>query len=144
MSAHDPAPLRVAICDDDPAFRDLLRRVLRDHVEVVGAAGSPEEALEVTRETQPDALLLDVLLGTRTAIETLPQLLVAAPRTMVAALTGLDAEDWEADVLVAGAFVFYEKTSALHLAQLLRDDVTLFRRALEGEDVLAPSALGRR
>jgi DNA-binding NarL/FixJ family response regulator len=144
VSAHEPAPLRVAICDDDPAFRNLLQRVLRDHVEVVGTAGTCEEALEVTRATQPDALLLDVLLGTRTVIEVLPQLLVAAPRTMVAALTGLDAEDWEAEVLVAGAFVFYEKTSALHLPQLLRDDLTLFRRALDGEDVLAPSALGRR
>jgi CheY-like chemotaxis protein len=139
-----PAPLRIVICDDDPAFRSLVQRVLRDHVEVVGTAGSCDEALEVTAATQPDALLLDVLLGTDTVIGVLPQLLVAAPRTMVAALTGLDAEDWEDDVLVAGAFVFYEKTSALHLPRLLEDDLALFRRALEGEDVLAPSALGRR
>jgi two-component system, OmpR family, response regulator MprA len=139
-----PAPLRIVICDDDPAFRNLVQRVLRDHVEVVGTAGTCDEALEVTASTQPDALLLDVLLGTDTVIGVLPQLLVAAPRTMVAALTGLDAEDWEDDVLLAGAFVFYEKTSALHLPRLLADDLTLFRRALEGEDVLAPSALGRR
>jgi DNA-binding NarL/FixJ family response regulator len=138
------AKLRVAICEDDPVFRDLVRRVLRDHVEVVGTAGSCEEALAVTAETQPDALLLDVLLGTENVIQVLPQLLVEAPRTMVAALSGLDAEDWEDDVLLAGAFVFYEKTSVLQLPRLLDHDVALFRRALAGEDVLAPSALGRR
>jgi DNA-binding NarL/FixJ family response regulator len=138
------ALLRVAICDDDPAFRNLVQRVLRDHVEVVGTASSCDEALAVTADTQPDALLLDVLLGTDNVIRVLPQLLVDAPRTMVAALSGLDAEAWEDDVLRAGAFVFYEKTSALHLPRLLDHDVALFRRALSGEDVLAPSALCRR
>lgn len=135
---------RVVICDDDPDFRKIVLRVLRDHVEVVGTARSCEEALSVTATTQPDVLLLDVLLGTENAIDVLPQLLIDAPRTMVAALSGLDAEHWEDDVLVAGAFVFYEKATALHLPRLLEFDVALFRRALAGEDVLAPSALGRR
>lgn len=136
--------LRVVVCDDDAAFRNLIQRVLRDTVEIVAAVGTYDQALEVAGREQPDIVLLDLQLGVRNVIDVLPKLLVVAPRTMVAALSGLDAADWEDDVLVAGAFVYYEKTSVLMLPRLLAEDVTLFRRALEGEDVLAPSALRRR
>lgn len=136
--------LRVVVCDDDPAFRNLVRRVLRDHVDLVGLAATGDEAVALVTEHQPDALLLDVQLRGESGIDVLPRLLRAGPRTMVAALTGLDAEAWERDVLVAGAFVYYEKPTILELPALLRDDLHLFRRALAGEDVLAPSALRRR
>lgn len=136
--------LRVGICDDDPAFRGLVRRVLQDHVEVVGVVATGDEAVDLVAETQPDALLLDVQLSGESGIDVLPRLLRAGPSTMLAALSGLDAESWEHDALVAGAFVYYEKTTVIELPALLRDDVALFRRALAGEDVFAPSALRRR
>jgi hypothetical protein len=59
---------------------------------------------------------------------------------MIAIFSALDVETEE-----TGAFVFYEKrvtTSAL--AKILAEDYTLFRRALEGEDVCAPLAADRR
>jgi DNA-binding response OmpR family regulator len=137
--------LRVGVCDDDPAFGNLVRRVLRDHVEVVGVVQTGDEVVELVEREQPDAVLLDVHLGGgENAIDVLPRLLRAGPSTMVAALSGLDAESWEDEVLLAGAFVYYEKTTVIELPRLLTDDVTLFRRALAGHDVLAPSALRRR
>lgn len=136
--------LRVAICDDDPVFRRLLRRVLHNHAEVVGDVGTGDEALTLLEDTRPDVLLLDVQLGDESVLGLLPPLLRAGPTTMIAALTGLDAASWEREVLVAGAFVYYEKTHVLDLPTLLTEDVALFQRALAGEDVLAPSALGRR
>jgi DNA-binding NarL/FixJ family response regulator len=136
--------LRVGICDDDPAFRNLVRRVLQDHVEVVGVVATEDEAVDLVADTQPDALLLDVQLSGESGIDVLPRLLRAGPSTMLAALSGLDAESWEHEALVAGAFVYYEKTTVIELPTLLRDDVALFRRALAGEDVFAPSALRRR
>jgi DNA-binding response OmpR family regulator len=137
--------LRVGVCDDDPAFGNLVRRVLRDHADVVGVVQTGDEVVELVEHEHPDAVLLDVHLGGgENAIDVLPRLLRAGPSTMVAALSGLDAESWEDDVLLAGAFVFYEKTTVIELPRLLTDDVTLFRRALAGEDVLAPSALRRR
>ena len=63
---------------------------------------------------------------------------------MVAALTGRPAEEEERSTLAAGAFVFYEKDLVGKLAGLLSRDLELFRRALAGEDLLAPSALARR
>lgn len=136
--------LRVGVCDDEAAFRNLVTRVLRGHVEVVGAVASGDEAVELVTEQQPDALLLDIQLDGESGLDVLPRLLRAGPTTMIAALSGLDAAAWEHDVRGAGAFVYYEKTSAIELPTLLRTDVALFRRALAGEDVLAPSALRRR
>lgn len=137
-------PLRVGVCDDDAAFRNLVRRVLQGRVDVVGVVATGDEAVELVAEQQPDALLLDVLLSGESGIDVIPRLLRAGPTTMLAALSGLDAEAWEDDVLLAGAFVYYEKTTVIELPNLLREDVALFRRALAGEDVFAPSALGRR
>lgn len=137
--------LRVGVCDDDPAFGNLVHRVLRDHVEVVGVVHTGDEIVDLVEATGPDAVLLDVHLGGgENAIDVLPRLLRAGPHTMLAALTGLDPASWERDVLVAGAFVYYEKTAVIDLPSLLETDVALFRRALAGEDVLAPSALRRR
>ncbi|WP_052667196.1 response regulator [Nitriliruptor alkaliphilus] len=143
MSNTQPA-LRVGVCDDDPAFRGLVRRVLEDHVDLVGVVATGDDAVDLVTETKPDVLLLDVLLSGESGIEVIPRLLRAGPTTMLAALSGLDAERWEQEVLVAGAFVYYEKTTILELPDLLPTDVALFRRALAGEDVLAPSALRRR
>jgi CheY-like chemotaxis protein len=137
--------LRVGVCDDDPAFGNLVQRVLRDEAEVVGVVHTGDEIVDLVAETSPDVVLLDVHLGGgENAIDVLPRLLRAGPHTMLAALTGLDPASWEQDVLVAGAFVYYEKTAVIDLPSLLRNDVALFRRALDGEDVLAPSALRRR
>jgi CheY-like chemotaxis protein len=137
-------PLRVGVCDDDAAFRNLVRRVLEDRVDVVGVVATGDEAVELVAEQQPDVLLLDVLLSGESGIDVIPRLLRAGPTTMLAALSGLDAEAWEDDVLLAGAFVYYEKTTVIALPTLLHQDVALFRRALAGEDVFAPSALRRR
>jgi hypothetical protein len=68
----------------------------------------------------------------------------ATPRSMIAALTALPAEAEEASTLRAGSFVFYEKGMLTSLPTYLQTDLALFRRALEGEDIVAPSALVRR
>jgi DNA-binding response OmpR family regulator len=135
---------RVAISEDDPVLVGLLRRILEPHVAVIGTAATAAATLALVDDEQPDVLLLDVMLGGDSAIDLVPQLVTAAPRTLVAAMTGLDPVEWEDRLLRAGAFVFYEKTVLLELPALIDHDLTLFRRALEGEDVLAPSALRRR
>lgn len=58
---HD-APLRVFLVDDEPLARARARRVLGElgGVEVVGEAGSVDEALPAVRALRPDVVLLDV------------------------------------------------------------------------------------
>ncbi len=57
-----PAPLRLAIVDDEPLARARVRRMLAGdpQVEVVGEAGNADEARALVRTARPDALLLDI------------------------------------------------------------------------------------
>ncbi len=53
---------RVLIVDDEPLFRDLLRRTLSSEpdIEVTGIAGEAESALRLISETEPDVILMDI------------------------------------------------------------------------------------
>lgn len=56
-------PVRVFHCDDSAAFRVLVREMLRElgGVEVVGAAGTVDDALAALPGAAPDVILLDLL-----------------------------------------------------------------------------------
>jgi two-component system, LytTR family, response regulator len=57
--------LRLMVVDDEPPARRGLKRLMQAHedVEIVGEAGSLDEAHELTHALRPDAIFLDVNLG---------------------------------------------------------------------------------
>ncbi|OON75598.1 response regulator [Streptomyces tsukubensis] len=59
------APVRLLLCDDHAVVRAGLRALLAsaDGMEVVGEAGSGEEALAVAGRVKPDVVLMDLQLG---------------------------------------------------------------------------------
>ena len=52
---------KILIVDDDPTMLRFLRRGLAEAYETVGT-GTPEEALALTLEEKPDAILLDLVM----------------------------------------------------------------------------------
>jgi two-component system, chemotaxis family, chemotaxis protein CheY len=52
---------RILVVDDDPAMRKLLTDVLQEHYAVT-AAENGAEALELTRQSPPDAIILDMVM----------------------------------------------------------------------------------
>ncbi|TXL85318.1 response regulator transcription factor [Streptomyces sp. IB2014 016-6] len=58
-------PVRLLLCDDHVVVRAGLRALLSstDGIEVVGEAGSGEEALAVVARVRPDVVLMDLQLG---------------------------------------------------------------------------------
>lgn len=138
---------RVVVIDDDEDQRFVLRRGLEraSGFEVVAEGETGERAVELVTEHQPDVLLLDLGLPDTTDQELIPRLMVAAPQTMIAVLTGRAAEDREDVVRAAGAFTYYEKSMiGRGLVEYLEADTALFDRAIAGEDIVAPSAISRR
>lgn len=142
----DPHEISILVVDDEDDLRTLIRRRLEraGWYTVIGEATTTRDAINLAEAHQPDVILLDLLLGSEHGVDAIGDLLRAAPRTMIAALTVLSAEDQEPTVKAAGAFVFYEKTMLVDLPGHLRDDLFRFHRAIAGEDVVAPSAITRR
>ena len=68
-----PATVTVLIADDDPIVRQAVRSVLSvsDEFTVVGEAEDGKIAAELVKKTDPDILLLDLLMPNLPGLETL-------------------------------------------------------------------------
>ena len=68
MSAENASGLyRVVLVDDHAIFRSGLRADLAQDIEIVGEAGTVEDAIEVISAQQPDVVLLDAVFSPRLA-----------------------------------------------------------------------------
>jgi len=141
-------PASLFVIDDDEALVDVCRLQTRRHqaFTFAGFATTAREGFDIIGDLRPNIVLVDLSLPDADGRSVMPQLAVTFPETMVAALTAREAEQAEAEVLATGAFAYYEKSMLIkgRLFQYLAQDLSLFRRALRGEDVVAPSALARR
>lgn len=138
----------VVIVDDDPQIAALCRLHLegQGRFEVCATATTAAEGLQLAATHQPAAALIDLGLPDRSGESLLSELLVRAPATMLAAFTATAAERAEVRVRAGGAFTYYEKDllDAGRLGERLAADLGRFRRAVLGEEVVAPSAVDRR
>ncbi|UUX92503.1 response regulator [Methanoplanus endosymbiosus] len=53
---------KIVMCDDDPAIRNLFRKILEEMGYSVRVAGSGSETLEALAEEKPDLVLLDIMM----------------------------------------------------------------------------------
>jgi DNA-binding NarL/FixJ family response regulator len=84
--------MSVLVVDDDPAFRELARRVLTaTGLSVVGEADSVATAIAAAKDLQPDALLVDVGLPDGDGIA-LARELTDLPWRPRVVLTSIDAD----------------------------------------------------
>lgn len=143
----DAEPLRVVVVDDHEPIRTLVRTLLQRSpaTTVVADADGTPDAVAVACGQSPDVVLLDQNLGGSRGTELIGDIVRACPHAMIAIFSALDADAEETSALSAGAFAFYEKSvTTPSLPEILAEDYALFRRALQGEDVCAPSAADRR
>jgi DNA-binding NarL/FixJ family response regulator len=104
----------VLIVDDHEVARRGLRSLLesRPGFAVVGEAGNGREAIALTRELQPDVVLLDVSMPELNGVDALPRILAEAPDAEVLVLTVHESEELAARVLEAGARGYVLKSDA--------------------------------
>jgi DNA-binding NarL/FixJ family response regulator len=106
---------RLLLCEDDARFRRLLINALSSwpELEVVGEAGSGEEACSLLRRVDADLLLLDLELPGIDGVEVARRATAQQPGLEVVVLTNFRDEDRLFSALSAGASGYLVKGVAL-------------------------------
>jgi two-component system, NarL family, response regulator NreC len=106
--------IRVLVVDDHAVVRSGLRHVLdaEEGIEVVGEAGDATGAVFETRATQPDIILMDVVMPGKSGLETIPDVLKDAPEAKVLMLSMEDDPRYVREAFAAGAAGYILKEAA--------------------------------
>jgi DNA-binding NarL/FixJ family response regulator len=133
----DQKKIRLLLVDDHPVLREGLANLLHREpdFEVVGQAGTGEEAVRIVRDCRPDVCLLDLSLPGMDGFETLARLRAARPAAQVLMLTSSESA-FDADrALRDGASGFISKNIEHRgIAAAVRDvhrGATGIRRGIE-------------
>jgi DNA-binding NarL/FixJ family response regulator len=133
--------LRVLIADDQQLIRAGFRMILAAEpgIEVIGEATTGAEAVALTRELEPDVVLMDIRMPELDGIEATRRILAhdRETKTSVLILTTFDLDEYVYDALRAGASGFLLKDVPAH--QLAAG----IRSVGEGDALLAPTITRR-
>ena len=133
-----PPPLRVVLADDQALVRAGFRLILeRAGIAVVGEAGDGAEAVEVTRATSPDLVLMDVRMPGLDGIEATRLVTASHLDVRVLVLTTFDLDEYVHAAVRAGA-------SGFLLKDVRPDDlVHAVHTVARGDAMLAPAVTRR-
>jgi DNA-binding NarL/FixJ family response regulator len=115
--------ISVLVVDDHLMVRKGLATFLSGFpdLELAGEAESLASALQAYQATQPDVVLMDMMLPDGTGAQAIAAILAADPHANIIALTSLENDEVIEDALRAGARAFFLKTVGVHqLAEAIR------------------------
>jgi DNA-binding NarL/FixJ family response regulator len=133
------AVIRVFLVDDHEIVRRGVRELLEaeDDIEVVGEAGTVEQAIDRAAVSSPDVAVLDVQLPDGSGVEVCRELRSAEPQLRCIMLTSFTDDEAMMDSVVAGA-------SGYLLKQVRGADIVdAVRRVAAGESLLDPLVTAR-
>jgi len=106
--------IRVLVVDDHAVVRSGLRLLIdaEDEMETVGEAGTVRDAIFEARSTNPDLILLDVVMPGESGLEGLPKLLHEHPDVKVLVLSMQDDPRYLREAFAAGASGYVLKEAA--------------------------------
>ena len=111
--AEHGAPIRVLIADDHQMMREGLRSLLESqNFEIVGEAKDGEEAVRITRETNPDVVIMDILMPVMDGAEATRRILAELPEIKIIGLSMNRDKFRISQALESGARGFVLKGSA--------------------------------
>jgi two-component system, NarL family, response regulator NreC len=130
--------IRLLLVDDHQVVRAGLRMLFQvePDIEIVGEAGSGEEALQALQTLRPDVVLMDVAMSGIGGIEATRRIKASSPDTAVLALTMHEDEHYFFEMLNAGASGYVPKRAA-------PDDLVSAIRSVSQGDVFLYPALAK-
>ncbi|MFI6089373.1 response regulator [Streptomyces sp. NPDC051218] len=141
MTTHAAPPVRLLVCDDHIVVRAGLLALLGSapDIEVVGEAGTGEEAIALAAKLTPDVVLMDLQLGEgMDGVEATRRITsVAAPAPHVLVLTTYDTDADITRAIEAGA------TGYLLKAERPEELFAAIHAAAQGRTTLSPPVASR-
>lgn len=97
--------IKILLADDHLLVRNGIKSLLEEEasLKVIGEAANGQEALELSKELQPDLLIIDVRMPVMDGIEAVSKLQNFAPRTKAIVLSMHDSEEYILKSIKAGA-----------------------------------------
>jgi DNA-binding NarL/FixJ family response regulator len=97
--------IKVLIADNEEVFREGLARLLKDqpHIEIVCQCGGGKEAIEKSKETKPDVILMNSQISEYDALEAVKEIRKCLPEVKVAMISRPEVGPNPLHVLKAGA-----------------------------------------
>ena len=130
------ARIRVLVVDDHAMFRSGVRAEIGDEVEIVGDAGTVDDAVAAIGALRPEVVLLDVHLPSGGGVAILEALGESVPETRFLALSVSDAAEDVIAIIRAGARGYVTKT-------ITHDELLdAIRRVHAGDAVFSPRLAG--
>lgn len=107
----DKEVIKVLLVDDIPETRENLRKLLafEADIEVVGAAGTGREGLDLARELKPDIILMDINMPDMNGIEATEHINRDVPTAGVIMMSVQAESDYLRQAMLAGARNFLTK-----------------------------------
>lgn len=131
-----PKRIRLLIVDDHKLVREGLKAVFKQSrdMEVVGEAGSGEEAIELAKELKPDVTLMDISMPGMNGIQATRGIREKDPKAKIVMLTMLDQEGYVYEAVKAGCTGYMLKNTSAE------DLMHAIRTVNEGKALLHPDA----
>jgi DNA-binding NarL/FixJ family response regulator len=127
--------ITVLLAEDHTVVREATAEMI-DHqadMQVVGQAGTGEEAVAMAYRLQPDVILMDVAMPRLNGLEATRQIAAECPDCRVLVLSAHEKQSYVIQLLQAGALGYLPKT--VDLDELLE----AIRAVARGESVLPPA-----
>jgi len=131
--------IQLILADDQPLVRAGLRMLIAQtpDIDVAGEAGTGTEAVQLTRDTSPDVVVMDIRMPGMDGIEATRLITAGTAPARVLMLTTFDDDDYVYGALRAGASGFLVKDMALD------DILTAIRVVASGDAIIAPGVTRR-
>ncbi len=107
--------MKLMIVDDNEKFRRRLASIVSSlrPLNIVGHAGSIQQALKCFLKTKPDVVILDIQLTDGNGLDVLRLVKAADRSVIVIMLTVCPAVEYRAKCLTMGADYFFEKSNGI-------------------------------
>lgn len=127
--------IKILLADDHTILREATAELIdnQSDMEVIAQAGTGEETIALTKELQPDLIILDIAMPRTNGIEATRRIVAECPETKIMVLSAHQDVDYILTLLEEGAMSYLPKTVGLN------DLLDAIRETKRGESVLPPS-----